>query len=62
DIPSGLDADSGAVLGDAVRADWTGTMVAPKIGFALGEGPTHTGEVRVVDIGAPPSLIDRVTA
>jgi NAD(P)H-hydrate epimerase len=59
DIPSGLDADSGEILGDAVRATWTGTMVAPKAGFDRAAGPTHTGEVRVVDIGCPPWLVDR---
>jgi hydroxyethylthiazole kinase-like uncharacterized protein yjeF len=61
DIPSGLDADTGAVHGAAVRAEWTGTMVAPKAGFFLGEGPRHTGRIRCVDIGAPPALVDRVT-
>jgi len=60
DIPSGLDADSGEVHGVAVRAEWTGTMVAPKRGFARGEGPRHTGEVHVVDIGCPPALVERV--
>ena len=60
DLPSGLDADTGEVLGVAVRAHVTATMVAPKVGFAFGEGPTHVGEVVVVDIGCPRELIDRV--
>ena len=51
DIPTGLDADTGAVLGAAVRADHTITMAAPKIGFGQGEGPRHTGKVHVVGIG-----------
>lgn len=59
DLPSGLDADSGAVLGTAVRADLTLTMVAPKIGFALADGPDHVGDVIVVDIGAPSEALRR---
>ena len=62
DVPSGLDANTGAILGAAVRAAVTATMVAPKAGFALGEGPRLTGEVRVVDIGVPPSVLERVLA
>jgi NAD(P)H-hydrate epimerase len=60
DTPSGLDADTGTVLGVAVRADVTATMVAPKVGFTRAEGPTHVGRVEVVDIGVPPSLVARV--
>jgi NAD(P)H-hydrate epimerase len=60
DLPSGLDANTGAVLGDAVRATVTATMVAPKVGFSLGAGPAHVGRVVVVDIGAPPSVLRRV--
>jgi NAD(P)H-hydrate epimerase len=61
DLPSGLDANTGAVLGIAVHARCTATMVAPKAGFLLGEGPRLVGEVCIVDIGAPPSLVTRVT-
>ena len=43
DIPSGLDCDTGKPLGAAVRAGITGTMVAPKTGFAAGSA--YTGEV-----------------
>ena len=53
DIPSGLDADSGEVLGEAVRARHTITFAASKIGFALASGPEHCGQVHVVDIGIP---------
>ena len=62
DIPSGLDADTGWPHGTAVRATVTGTMVAPKVGFRRGDGAVYTGTVRVVDIGVPPGLIERVTA
>jgi NAD(P)H-hydrate epimerase len=59
DLPSGLDADTGRVLGAAVRADATATMVARKSGFDLCDGPAHTGRVEVVDIGVPHALIER---
>jgi NAD(P)H-hydrate epimerase len=61
DLPSGLDADTGRTLGIAVRADLTATMVAPKVGFTLGDGPSLVGEVVVVDIGVPPAVVRRVT-
>lgn len=59
DLPSGLDANTGAVLGVAVRADVTATMGARKVGFTLGEGPGLVGEVEVIDLGVPPSIIAR---
>jgi NAD(P)H-hydrate epimerase len=61
DLPSGLDANTGGVLGVAVRADCTATMVAPKAGFFRAEGPRLVGEIRVIDIGVPPALVPRVT-
>lgn len=60
DIPSGLDADTGEVLGTAVVAQHTATMVAPKTGFARAQGPKHVGRLHVVGIGTPPELVDRV--
>ena len=53
DLPTGLDADTGEVLGAAVRADWTFTIAAPKLGFTRGAGPAHTGRVAVVPISIP---------
>jgi len=58
DIPSGISADTGAVLGHAVKADITLTMALPKWGHFLQAGLDHRGDLRVVDIGIPPSLID----
>lgn len=56
DIPSGLDADTGEVLGAAVRACHTITFAAEKLGFGLGSGPAFTGRIHVVDIGLPRAL------
>ena len=51
DVPSGLDADTGEVLGEAIKAKKTATMQFPKKGFYINKGPEYVGEVVVVDIG-----------
>ncbi len=57
DLPSGLDADSGRPLGEAVVARATATFVATKIGFGQPEAKAYTGEVVVVEIGVPRALL-----
>jgi NAD(P)H-hydrate epimerase len=57
DLPSGLDADTGRPLGEAVRATATTTFVAPKLGFQAPGASGYTGEVIVVDIGLPRCLL-----
>jgi NAD(P)H-hydrate epimerase len=59
DIPSGLDADSGEPLGEAVRARLTATFVAPKLGFSRPGASSYVGEVVVVEIGVPRVLLAR---
>jgi ADP-dependent NAD(P)H-hydrate dehydratase / NAD(P)H-hydrate epimerase len=49
DIPSGLCADTGRVLGVAVRADVTVTFIGMKRGLVTGSGPDYTGQV-VLDV------------
>jgi len=51
DIPSGLDGDSGQVLGIAVRATHTLSFIGGKPGLYTLDGPDHCGEVKVVDLG-----------
>ncbi|MFH1478784.1 MAG: NAD(P)H-hydrate epimerase [Candidatus Omnitrophota bacterium] len=51
DVPSGLDADTGEVLGEAIIAQKTVTMQFAKKGFYTNKGMEYTGEVIVVDIG-----------
>jgi NAD(P)H-hydrate epimerase len=58
DLPSGLDANTGAVLGAAIRAGTTVTFVARKPGFDHGEGPEHCGRVLVAEIGIPRNLLE----
>jgi NAD(P)H-hydrate epimerase len=58
DLPSGLDADTGAPLGAAVRASATATFAAPKLGFSAKGAEAYTGEVAVIDIGLPRCLLE----
>jgi len=51
DIPSGVNADSGAVSEAAVRAEVTLSFVALKSGLFLGAGPEHAGVVLLDDLG-----------
>lgn len=53
DIPSGLHADSGAVLGAAVIAERTVTFLGLKLGFYLGEAPNYTGIVMFDSLEVP---------
>ena len=51
DIPTGLDADTGAPPAGVLRADRTVTFAAAKPGHLLGDGPDVVGDLVVVDIG-----------
>lgn len=51
DVPSGLDPDTGAARGTAVRADLTATFIADKPGLHTADGPDHAGEIVVLDLG-----------
>jgi len=56
DIPSGLDATTGRVLGSCVKAAKTVTFVAKKRGMVIACGPRLCGKVVVRDLGIPLSL------
>lgn len=58
DLPSGLDADTGRVLGVAVQADLTVTYGFRKLGTALYPGVEYCGKVEVVDISIPLPAIE----
>lgn len=60
DIASGVAADTGKILGRAVRADRTVTFTLPKIGQYVGDGAVCSGRVRVADIGIPAPLVRKV--
>jgi ADP-dependent NAD(P)H-hydrate dehydratase / NAD(P)H-hydrate epimerase len=56
DVPSGVDASTGAVPGAAVPAQHTVTFGAVKAGLVVGEGRAHAGVVHLVDIGLDGAL------
>jgi NAD(P)H-hydrate epimerase len=60
DVPSGLDADSGALLGVAIEARATVTFAHQKLGILTPSGAFHAGHVHVVDIGVPAALVAHV--
>jgi len=60
DVPSGIDADSGALLTqDPVRADVTVTFVAAKLGLMTGDAVDYVGDVVFDDLGVPCAVFDR---
>ena len=60
DLPSGLDCDTGQAARHTVRAAHTCTFVAPKPGFFQPGAEQYTGQVHVLDIGAPRKLLDEM--
>lgn len=62
DIPSGLSADTGAVLGAAVRADVTTTFVGMKRGLLTGAGPACCGVLSYHDLAIPASILQSLPA
>ncbi|WP_166358448.1 NAD(P)H-hydrate dehydratase [Pseudomonas akapageensis] len=60
DIPSGLCADSGQVLGCAVRAQLTVTFIGLKFGLFTGQAPDWVGELVFDDLQADPAIVAQV--
>ena len=59
DIPSGVSADTGAVLGTAFQADYTVTFQTGKLGLYLEPGRSISGKVHVADIGIDTSIFEK---
>jgi NAD(P)H-hydrate epimerase len=59
DLPSGLNADTGALDDGAIPADLTVTLACPKVGLLLFPGAGCIGELRVGSIGLPPEMMYR---
>ena len=53
DVPSGVDASTGEVEGEAVRARATASFHGSKLGLHVEPGRSHAGAVEVVEIGVP---------
>ena len=59
DIPSGINASTGSVMGCAMRAHSTCTFGLPKYGHMLFPGAAHTGKLAVIDIGIPADIVEQ---
>jgi hydroxyethylthiazole kinase-like uncharacterized protein yjeF len=60
DLPSGVDGDSGAILGGAFKAEYSVTFAALKPGHLLLPGRDFAGKVELVDIGIPLRILSSV--
>jgi len=57
DLPSGINPDTGNIMGTAVQADMTVTFGLPKLGLSVYPGYQHTGKLVLADINFPPQLL-----
>ncbi len=62
DLPSGLCADTGAELGQAVQAELTVTFIALKLGLLTGAGPDRVGVLQLDDLRADAQLLASVSS
>lgn len=60
DIPSGLCADTGKVLGDAIEAEMTCTFIGNKVGLLTGQGSRYCGALRFDDLDVPAEAYSQV--
>lgn len=60
DVPTGLDADTGQVMGVAIKADVTITFIGMKLGLFMPVGLAHAGQLVCHDLNLPSSLFDAV--
>ena len=61
DIPSGLHADTGAVMGAAIQADHTVSFIGLKLGLLTGAGPACTGELHFSNLDVPVAVYDDIS-
>jgi len=51
DIPSGINGNNGKIMGEAIKANFTYTLHAKKIGHTINPGKKYSGKINIVDIG-----------
>ncbi len=62
DVPSGLHADTGRVMGAAVQAQATMALIGLKAGLFTAAGRAHSGEIFFNDLGVPPDIYAKAPA
>ncbi|MFP6803467.1 MAG: NAD(P)H-hydrate dehydratase [Pseudomonadales bacterium] len=60
DLPSGLCADTGNILGACIKADMTVTFIGRKLGLLTNDGPEVVGELNFADLSVPASVFDAI--
>lgn len=60
DLPSGIDGNTGHILGTAIEADKTVALVIPKVGNIMFPGSDNNGDLIIKGIGVPDMIIDQV--
>lgn len=60
DLPSGLDATTGAAHDPCIRAETTMTLALPKTGVLVPGAARYVGDLYLADIGVPPALYERL--
>lgn len=58
DLPSGLSSDSGELIGEAVSADLTVALTAPKLAHIFAPACERVGRLMIAPIGTPPELLE----
>lgn len=58
DVPSGISADTGKVLGTAITAEMTVTFALPKVGLLIYPGAEYAGGLKIVDISIPGGMME----
>lgn len=62
DIPSGLNADTGRVMGAAIKADLTVSFIGLKKGLFTGDAPEYCGKIYYSSLDVPETVFDKVGA
>ena len=61
DIPSGLNADTGCVMGNAVKAQWTVSFIGLKQGMFTGFAAEHCGQIAYSSLDVPEKILQTFT-